>query len=155
MQFDVAAAKIYTTPHGWALDSFQVLTRTRSGEHYRDLIQMIEKGLSEKLAEGVALESPPSGRVSRWVKHFPIEPNVQILEDRRPGRWITFLSCADRPGLLSAVSRVLLKHELNLIDARVNTLGARAEDAFVVSGGELGDPVRRQAIADDLRATAA
>jgi len=154
MQFDVAAAKIYTTPHGWALDSFQVLTRTRNGEHYRDLIQMIEKGLGERVAEGVPLEPPPSGRISRWVKHFPIEPNVQILEDRRPGRWITFLSCADRPGLLSAVSRVFLKHELNLIDARVNTLGARAEDAFVVSGGQLLDPVQRQAIAEELRATA-
>jgi [protein-PII] uridylyltransferase len=29
MQFDVAAAKIYTTRHGFALDNFQVLSRTR------------------------------------------------------------------------------------------------------------------------------
>jgi [protein-PII] uridylyltransferase len=150
-QFDVAAAKIYTTQHGWALDSFQVLTRARAAEHYRDLIQMIEKGLAEKVADTAALGPPPSGRISRWVKHFPIEPNVQVLEDRRPGRWLVLLSCADRPGLLSAVSRVLLKHELNLIDARVNTLGARAEDAFVTSGGQLADPEARETIAGELR----
>ncbi|MBC8023589.1 MAG: [protein-PII] uridylyltransferase, partial [Burkholderiales bacterium] len=155
MQFDVAAAKIYTTQHGWALDSFQVLTRTRAGEHYRDLIQMIEKGLAERVAEGAPLEKQHSGRVSRWVKHFPIEPTVQITDDRRPGRALVLLSCADRPGLLSAVSRVLLKHELNLIDARVNTLGARAEDAFVVSGAKLGDPAAREAIAEELRQLAA
>jgi len=100
------------------------------------------------------LERPPSGRVSRWVKHFPIEPSVQILEDRRPGRSLVLLSCADRPGLLSSVSRILLKHELNLIDARVNTLGARAEDAFVVSGRQLADPVTREIIAEDLRQAA-
>jgi [protein-PII] uridylyltransferase len=155
MQFDVAAAKIYTTRHGWALDSFQVLTRTRGGEHYRDLIQTIEKGLAEKVAETSALGPPPSGRISRWVKHFPIEPNVQVLEDRHPGRCLVLLSCADRPGLLSAVARVMLKHELNLIDARVNTLGARAEDAFVVSGAQLADPAAREKIVEELRATAA
>jgi [protein-PII] uridylyltransferase len=155
MQLDVAAAKIYTTQHGWALDSFQVLTRTRDGEHYRDLIQMIEKGLAEKVADTAPLGAPPSGRISRWVKHFPIEPAVQIVEGRRPGQWLVLLSCADRPGLLSSVSRVLLKHELNLIDARVNTLGARAEDAFVTSGTQLADAARRETIAEELRSTAA
>jgi [protein-PII] uridylyltransferase len=155
MQLDVAAAKIYTTQHGWALDSFQVLTRTRDGEHYRDLIQMIEKGLADKVADTTALGPPQSGRISRWVKHFPIEPAVQIVEGRRPGHWLVLLSCADRPGLLSSVSRVLLKHELNLIDARVNTLGARAEDAFVTSGAQLADAAKRESIAEELRSTAA
>jgi [protein-PII] uridylyltransferase len=154
MQFDVAAAKIYTTQHGWALDSFQVLSRTRGGEHYRDLIQKIEAGLQERIA-AQAVESPTSGRVSRWVKHFPIEPQVQIVPDRRPGRWMVTLSCADRPGLLSSVARVLLKHELNLVDARVNTLGARAEDAFVVNGAAVEDPVRREAVAVELQQTGA
>jgi UTP:GlnB (protein PII) uridylyltransferase len=49
---------------------------------------------------------------------------------------------------------VLLKHELNLIDARVTTLGARAEDAFVVNGAALEDPFRREQISKELRQTA-
>ena len=154
MQFDVAAAKIYTTQHGWALDSFQVLSRTRGGEHYRDLIQKVEAGLQERIASP-APETPASGRVSRWVKHFPIEPQVQIVPDRRAGRWMVTLSCADRPGLLSSVARVLLKHELNLVDARVNTLGARAEDAFVVNGPAVEDAAHREAIAVELAQTGA
>src|SRR6185503_7561141 len=72
MQFDVAAAKIYTTGHGRALDSFQVLTRARAGEHYRELISTIETGLSGGIASNLPLGPPPSGRISRWVKHFPI-----------------------------------------------------------------------------------
>ena len=54
MQFDVAAAKIYTTQHGFALDTFQVLSRTRAGEHYRDLIQKIETGLCRAHRRGRA-----------------------------------------------------------------------------------------------------
>jgi [protein-PII] uridylyltransferase len=156
MQLDVAAAKIYTTQHGFALDSFQVLTRARGSEHYRDLIQTVESGLAQRLAPGVPLEPAPSGRVSRWVKHFPIEPRVEIAPERRPGRWLVSVSCADRPGLLSSIARGLLDHGLNLVDARVTTLGLRAEDTFVVNGPDLEDATRREAIAGELRdATAA
>ena len=150
MQFDVAAAKIYTTQHGFALDTFQVHSRARAGEHYRELIQRVEAGLVERLKPGTPPDAPASGRVSRWVKHFPIEPRVDIVPDRRPGRWLVSLSCADRPGLLSAIARVLLQHDLNLIDARVTTLGARAEDAFVVNGPALEDAASRGAMASEM-----
>jgi len=138
------------TQHGFALDSFQVLNRTRAGEHYRDLIEKIESGLTGRIASGAALEATPTGRVSRWVKHFPIEPQVAIVPDRRPGRWAVNVSCADRPGLLSSLARIFLRHGLNLIDARVTTLGARAEDTFVVNGPRLEDPETRDNIAGEL-----
>ena len=152
MQFDVAAAKIYTTRHGFALDTFQVLSRTRAGEHYRDLIQTIESGLAERIAASGPFERQAAGRVSRWVKHFPIEPRVDIRPDRRAGPLAGEVSCADRPGLLSAVARVFLDHGLNLVDARVTTLGARAEDAFVVNGPALEEPAGREALAAELTA---
>jgi [protein-PII] uridylyltransferase len=79
---------------------------------------------------------------------------VQITPDRGEGRWLVTLSCADRPGLLSSVARVLLNHELNLIDARVTTLGARAEDAFVVNGASLESAQAREAISGEMRALA-
>jgi [protein-PII] uridylyltransferase len=62
------------------------------------------------------------------------------------------VSCADRPGLLSALSRAFLQHELNLVDARITTLGARAEDAFVVNGAALEDAAGREALAAELTA---
>ncbi|HEY2629221.1 MAG TPA: [protein-PII] uridylyltransferase [Usitatibacter sp.] len=149
-QFDVAAAKIYTTNRGFALDSFQVLTRNRGDEHYRDLIQDVETGLAASIAAGQPLVTPPSGRISRWVKHFPIDPSISIVPDRRAGRWNVSVSCADRPGLLSSLSRLFLEHQLNLADARVTTLGARAEDIFVVNGSQLDDAARREKIIQEL-----
>ena len=155
MQFDVAAAKIYTTQHGFALDTFQVLSRTRAAEHYRDLISKIESGLTERIASEKPPEAAPAGRVSRWVQHFPIEPKVSITPDRRPGRWHVSVSCADRPGLLSAIARLLLKQGLNLVDARVTTLGARAEDVFVVNGDAVEAEPSRAALVEELRKIAA
>ena len=107
LQFDVVAAKIYTTEHGFALDNFQVLPKARGGEHYREINQKVEAKLAERIATRGPIDPPPSGRISRWVKHFPIEPKVTIVPDRRPGRWLVTVSCADRPGLLSSLARVL------------------------------------------------
>src|SRR5262249_4802862 len=123
----------------------------RGGEHYRELIQKVETRLAEKIAAAGPIEAPPAGRISRWVKHFPIEPEVLIAPEGRAGRWLVSVSCADRPGLLSSISRLLLRHELNLVDARVSTLGARAEDAFVVNGAAMEYEASRKAIADELR----
>jgi [protein-PII] uridylyltransferase len=53
--------------------------------------------------------------------------------------------------LLSAVSRVFVNHGLNLVDARVTTLGSRAEDVFVVNGPELDEAASRQAVAEEVK----
>jgi [protein-PII] uridylyltransferase len=150
-QFDIAAARIYTTSHGFALDGFQVLSQARAGEHYRDLIHKVETGLAEALDPATPLGAPPTGRVSRWVKHFPIEPGVGIARTRDGRAWQVSASCADRPGLLSAIARAFLAAGLDLADARVTTLGARAEDVFVVSGAALEDEAGREAFAARLR----
>ena len=89
----------------------------------------------------------PRGGVSRWVKHFPFEPKVEIVRTRTGDAWQVFASCADRPGLLSAIARAMLARGLNLVDARVTTLGARAEDVFVVNGPALEDEAGREAFA--------
>ena len=128
-----------------------MLSRARAGEHYRDLIHKVETGLAEALDPAKPLGAPPTGRVSRWVKHFPIAPKVEILRTRSGDAWQVFASCADRPGLLSAIAREMLAAGLNLVDARVTTLGARAEDVFVVSGAALDDEAGRVAFAESLR----
>ena len=43
-------------------------------------------------------------------------------------------------GLLYAMARVLADHHINLHSARINTLGDRAEDVFLISGEPLADP---------------
>jgi [protein-PII] uridylyltransferase len=46
---------------------------------------------------------------------------------------------ADRPGLLYGVARTLARYHVNLQTARINTLGDRVEDVFLVSGEALAN----------------
>ena len=44
------------------------------------------------------------------------------------------LSAGDQPGLLSRIARVLVQFGVNVHSARINTMGDRAEDTFLVTG---------------------
>jgi [protein-PII] uridylyltransferase len=136
--YNIVEAKVHTTKHGYALDTFLVMGHGR-GVHYRDLISLIERGLAEELESDAPLAPPRGGRISRRVRHYPISPVVDIRPDERGTYHVLSIIAADRPGLLYGMARVLAGHHINLHTARINTLGDRAEDVFLVSGRGLSD----------------
>jgi [protein-PII] uridylyltransferase len=136
--FNIVEAKIHTTRNGYALDSFLVMGKG-PGAHYRDMMALIESELTEELQSQAPLPPPGSGRVSRRVRHFPIPPAVDIRPDERGVYHSLNIVASDRPGLLYRVARLLSRYRLNLYSAKINTLGDRAEDVFLVSGAVLAD----------------
>jgi len=147
--FDIAEAKVHTTRSGHALDSFLVMGQG-PGSHYREMINLIESELAEELRRDGPLPAPREGRMSRRVRHFPITPVVDVRPDERGRYHVLSIVAADRPGLLYRVARVLAAHHISLQTAKVNTLGDRAEDVFLVSGPELWNPRSLLAIEQEL-----
>lgn len=134
LAYDIVEARINTTRHGYALDSFLILDSSDRSVRYGNLIHYIEHELSAKLSAKAAPEAPLEGRISRQVKHFPITTQVSIIPEARANRYLLSLVAGDRPGLLSRVSQVLLRHNIQVHTAKINTLGNRAEDSLVISG---------------------
>ncbi|MCC7486845.1 MAG: [protein-PII] uridylyltransferase [Burkholderiales bacterium] len=139
ISYDIFEAKVYTTKNGYALDSFQVHDPDNSRAQYRDIISFIEHELAERLALKPPLPPLTRPRLSRELRHFPISPEVNIQPDEKGTYWVLSVIAGDRPGLLSRVARVLTAYDVNLHTAKINTLGARAEDVFLVSGPALQD----------------
>ncbi|MBY0269520.1 MAG: [protein-PII] uridylyltransferase [Burkholderiales bacterium] len=140
ISFDIFEAKIHTTRHGYALDTFQIQDASNRQPEYRDLISYIEYELTERLNSKSPLPPLTKPRLSRQLRHFPITPEVVIQSDERGTYRMLSIVAGDRPGLLSRVSRTLTAFDINLHAAKINTLGARAEDTFVVSGAALSNP---------------
>ena len=107
--------------------------------HYQERIAMIENHLPAELQSEAPLGPPRGGRLSRRVRHFPISPRVDIRPDERGAYQLLSITAADRPGLLYGVARILARYRVNLQTARINTLGDRAEDVFLVSGEALSN----------------
>ncbi|MCK9285745.1 MAG: [protein-PII] uridylyltransferase [Rhodocyclaceae bacterium] len=134
--YSIVDAKIHTTRHGYALDSFVILD-TQEHLPYRDVIALIEHELSVQLQTLPPLGAPQQGRLPRQVKHFPLSPEVEIRPDEKGNRFVMSISAADRPGLLFLIARILGRHGVTFHTAKVATLGERVEDTFLISGQEL------------------
>ncbi|HKQ23873.1 MAG TPA: [protein-PII] uridylyltransferase [Burkholderiales bacterium] len=142
INFSIVEAKIYTTRHGYALDSFQVMDPARTTLHYRDLISYVEHELESRLRMHGPLPAPSTGRMSRQVRYVPITPEVQIRPDEKGAYYYLNVVAGDRPGLLYRIARVLDSYGIDVYTAKINTLGERAEDTFLVTGDALNDSKR-------------
>jgi [protein-PII] uridylyltransferase len=132
--YTILEAKIYTSKNAYALDSFLVLDQSDKSVSYRDLLNYIEYELGDSLRNNISLTTPSKGRLSRQVKHMPIKSNVTVEKVPASDNHKLEIVAGDRPGLLSMIAHTLLVHEVHIQTAKINTLGKRAEDVFLISG---------------------
>jgi len=150
MNFTIVEAKIHTTHHGYALNSFQIMEAMSSKTNYREIMDYIEFELASQITQAKPLLATSFGRISRQLKHFPIETQVMIKLGRK-GIYSLSLVAGDRPGLLAHVATVFDQFGIRLHHAKVNTLGSRAEDVFWISGELLGKPELMAPFIDELK----
>lgn len=134
----ILEAKVHTTRHGYALDNFLV-TDPGLGISYRDIINLVEAELTELLKQRSPLPEPSQGRLPRRSRSFPVTPRVDLRPDERGQYYLLSISANDRTGLLYAIARVLAQHHVSVYTARINTLGERVEDVFLLDGDRLQD----------------
>jgi [protein-PII] uridylyltransferase len=134
--FSILDAKIHTTRHGYALDTF-LITEPAFANSYRDIISLIEHELTQLLESHAPLPAPCKGRLSRLSRTFPVTPTVDLRPDERGQYYLLSISANDRNGLLYSIANVLAKYRVNLHTAKIMTLGERVEDVFLVDGSVL------------------
>ncbi|MFO1324266.1 MAG: [protein-PII] uridylyltransferase [Burkholderiales bacterium] len=135
----ILEAKIHTTRSGYALDTFALNDPTQHPVSYRETLQGVEFELAKLLAEQPPLAPPVEGRIPRQLKHLPLTPDVQIFPDDKGTHYILEVVAGDRPGLLARIAYTLAKANINVVSAKINTLGERAEDVFLIDGARLHD----------------
>lgn len=135
----ILEAKIHTTRHGYALDTLAIHDPADLNVSYRDTIQLIEFELTRALQDERPLPPLETGRPSRQLKHFPLSPSVQMFPDDKGTHYILEIVAGDRPGLLAQIAWTLAHANVNVASAKINTLGDRAEDVFLIDGARLHD----------------
>jgi len=149
MRYSVLQARIHTTRNGRVLDTFLVMDEN-SRTAYRDILNYIEFELDAHLKSRPPLADIAPGRLPRQLKAFPLQPEAMLSGGVDPDNWLLTVTAGDRPGLLYDIARRLDRHGVRIRTARINTLGQRAEDVFVVSGEGLAQPETRLAVEREL-----
>jgi [protein-PII] uridylyltransferase len=126
-------ARIVTTADQYVLNSFQILEQ--SGQHIADTKrkQHICNALRANLLKHKVKLEKNIHKQSRQAKHFPIPTTVFFHSDSLQRHSIVELITTDRAGLLSDIGEVFIALDIQLHDAKITTIGSRAEDIFYVT----------------------
>lgn len=139
-QHSIQDARIYTTTHGWALDSFVLLLPKGQRYNHSQAAKQIHL-----LTKFLAAPSPPIHSTQRYAvqmhsrraRVFPIAPTVDIQALHESGKWKISIICADRKGLLYDIAHCFAIHQINVKSAKIMTLGERVEDSFIIQSSHL------------------
>ncbi len=144
--YTILAARIHTTRDGHALDTFYAIDPEHTQVAYRDFLNYIEHELTGDLAAHQPPGPIPRGRLARRLKAFPLEPELSLSPSENRKDYVLTFIAGDRPGLLAEVARILTQHQVSVLTARINTLGNRAEDVFVLESEVLDQSGKRLAL---------
>ncbi len=152
LHYTVLEAKVHSTRDGYALDSFLAMDENNRITAYRDILSYIEYELAANIRDRPPLAEVAGARLPRQLKSFPLEPKVVLSRVETGHGDLLSVTAGDRPGLLYDIARALTRRRVNVLSAKINTLGQRAEDAFVLEGGLLERPEERRALERELLA---
>ncbi|WP_439256676.1 bifunctional uridylyltransferase/uridylyl-removing protein GlnD [Lonepinella sp. BR2271] len=126
-------AKISTSLDGYVLDTF-IVTELNGDllpfDRRRDLEKSLTTALTQEKLPILSSSSNPK------LAHFQVKTDVRFLDTKKAEHTEMELFALDKAGLLAAVSQVFSELHLNIINAKITTVGARAEDFFMLTNAQ-------------------
>ena len=147
---NILTARIETSDTGYMLNSFLVLENDGTAVDLVGRREEITGVLRDALKRPEPIDLKVSRLVPRQVKHFSTPTRIDFDQDFVNHRTILKLVTDDRPGLLSQVGQAFSACKIRLINAKIATIGATADDTFFITDRE-NRPLTEQAQFDCLR----
>ncbi|MBV8854849.1 MAG: [protein-PII] uridylyltransferase [Sinobacteraceae bacterium] len=144
---NIVDARITPTGDGYSLDLYHVLESDGTLITDADRLREIEHALWRSLQRAEDTPFAVTRRAPRQARMFHTPTQISLSVDERNSRSVLELTAGDRPGLLSDIGKVLLEERLQLLDAKIMTVGERAEDVFYITDFEqrpLGEAAEQQ-----------
>ena len=149
LHLNIHEARISSSSDTYSLCNF-VVTPAESGD------QLSKETIVNQLVQELRDYDDPAiikRRTPRQLKHFAFPTEVTFSNDTTNQRTIMEVITPDRPGLLARIGGILLEHRIELVKARIATLGERVEDVFMITdedGEPLSNPNLCTALRDDI-----
>jgi len=153
LRLNIVSARIETASTGYSLNSFLVLEDNGNFVNQAERREEILAALVTGLNNPEAINQAISRRINRQLKHFSTPTRIDFVQDYGNQRTIMKLVADDRPGLLSLVGRAFVDEKINLINAKISTIGAEAQDTFFITdenNQQLTDHTQFEAIEDAI-----
>jgi len=132
LDLNVVEAKVYSTTENMTLVLVYFLDRDQCAIDDPTVIQIIIDKLQKNLSKIEEIPPTTNHRRSRQIKHFNTPTDIQFRELNKYLTEIT-ISTKDISGLLSRIGQAFRTSQIRMHDAKINTVGEKAEDTFIIS----------------------
>ena len=96
----------------------------------------IKKYINKAITSDTFLAQSRPQTLSRRLRSFDKKVNISFSEDLIHNRTLMEISCIDRPGLLSDISKILKEESIWIQSAKIATIGERADDIFYLNNSK-------------------
>ena len=135
MERAIVDARIVPIAAALSLDTYIFMELDQRIEIDESRISKVRRNLSRTLAtdddEAVQVTRP----APRQVRMFSTTTVVRFTQDPAQRRTIMEIVAADRPGLLSTIGQTFIEVGVDIVTAKIMTIGERAEDVFYIVDG--------------------
>ena len=134
LNLEITQAKVFTTKHGYALDVFSLMVPLASEGTYNDLFKKIETDLTATLLKELSLNKIKLKKTNQALHHDFVTEIT--FEKNKKGQYDLDIITDNKTGLLNLIANEINLFGFSIDDAKINTLGTRVEDFFVISSEE-------------------
>lgn len=156
LNLSIQDARLYSSESGYVLDTFYVLDENRKPlTNNAELRQSIQTALQNELRLTDNYREIVGRRMPRRLKYFKTPTRCYINTDMIRECSVLEVISPDRPGLLACIGNVFMEYGIQLLNAKISTLGERVEDVFFITdedGRPLSDPTTCENLLNDIRA---
>ncbi len=146
-------ARIVPLDNDRSIDTYVFMESDKRIDIDEDRINKIRRSLTRILSADDESVAKVTRVLTRQARMFTTPTRVDFGAVGTSDQSVFELTTADRPGLLSTVGQVFIEQGINIMSAKIMTIGERAEDVFYISdlaGRALSDAAL-DALADSLR----
>ncbi len=128
----IVDARIVPLAIPFSIDTYIFMQADRSIEIDEGRIAKIRRVLTRVLTTTDDSDISVTRRASRQVRMFSTRTAVHFNQDNARRRTIMEIVAPDQPGLLSQIGQTFIELDINIENAKILTIGERAEDVFYV-----------------------
>ena len=131
LQLNVMEAKIYTGNKNKTLVIVHFLDQNNQAVTEQDTIKEIKTTLQHQLSLSDEITNYKQ-KEPRILRAFDTQTEIKFTEINQQRTELT-INTKDIPGLLAKIGEALKESEIRLHDAKINTVGEKVEDVFIIS----------------------
>ncbi len=151
----IVDARIMPIENGYSLNTYIFMEFDKQVEIDEARLNKIRRSLTRVLTASEETIARVTRTAPRQVRMFKTTTSVSFSDSPADGQSVMELVAADRPGLLSKVGKIFLAQQVDIMAAKIMTIGERAEDVFYVCrrDGSPLDEAAQARLRDELVAT--